>query len=89
MIIKVYRRVDIVEAEQFDGSDIMREKYGIEHSSNSGYNDSDWEDEGWTIPTNRGYLRINEGDWIVVQPDRSYHIVNDKVFKSHYEQVVD
>lgn len=65
----------------------MCKKYGIEDSANSGYNDSDWEDEGLCIPTKEGYLRINNGDWIATGVDGEHWAISDSIFKKTYEQV--
>lgn len=85
-MIKFYRKTDTIVAEQFDGSQKMIEKYGIEDSAESGYNDSDWEDEGLCIPTKEGYLRINNGDWIATGIDGEHWPIADDIFqKTHAE----
>lgn len=86
-MIKFYRKTDTIVAEQFDGSQKMIEKYGIEDSAESGYNDSDWEDEGLCIPTKEGYLRINNGDWIATGIDGEHWPIADDVFRKTYAKL--
>ncbi|MBZ3776471.1 hypothetical protein K9P40_05195 [Lentilactobacillus otakiensis] len=86
-MIKIYRKTATIMAEQFDGSQKMIKKYGIEDSADSGYNDSDWEDEGLCIPTKKGYLRINNGDWIATSIDGEHWVIQDDIFKKTYVEV--
>lgn len=83
-MIKTYRKTTTIQAEQFDGSKDMCKKYGIEDSANSGYNDSDWEDEGNCIPTLEGYMRINKGDWIATGISGEHWTIDDEIFKKTY-----
>lgn len=86
-MIKIYRRIATIQAEQFDGSQKMIKKYGIEDSAESGYNDSDWEDEGLCIPTKEGYLRINNGDWVATSIDGEHWPISDDVFRKTYAEL--
>lgn len=86
-MIKIYRKTATIMAEQFDGSQKMIKKYGIEDSAESGYNDSDWEDEGLCIPTKEGYLRINRSDWIATGINGEYWPITDDVFKKTYAEL--
>lgn len=86
-VIKIYRKTATITAEQFDGSDEMMKRYDIENSADSGYNDSDWEDEGPCIPTSEGYLRINEGDWIATGVDGEHWPIADSIFKKTYAEL--
>lgn len=86
-MIKTYEKIATIQAEQFDGSKDMCKKYGIEDSADSGYNDSDWEDEGNCIPTLEGYMRINKGDWICTGADDNLKIIEDDIFKKTYSEV--
>lgn len=85
-MIKTYRKIATIQAEQFDGSQKMIKKYGIEDSAESGYNDSDWEDEGLCIPTKEGYLRINNGDWVATGIDGEHWAIKDDIFKKTYTE---
>ncbi len=82
-----YRKIATIEAEQFMGTDEQIKKYRIEDSANSGYNDSDWEDEGLCIPTREGYLRINKGDWIATGIDGEHWAIADDIFRKTYAEV--
>ncbi|MEN2346496.1 hypothetical protein ABC657_08735 [Lentilactobacillus parabuchneri] len=86
-MIKTYRKTKMIKAEQFDGSQKMIKKYGIEDSTESGYNDSDWEDEGLCIPTKEGYLRINNGDWVATGIDGEHWPIADDVFRKTYAKL--
>jgi len=86
-MVKIYRKITAIQAEQFDGSQKMIKKYGIEDSADSGYNDSDWEDEGLCIPTKEGYLRINNGDWISTGFNGDHWLISDEVFKKTYAEL--
>ena len=86
-MIRTYRKIATIEAEQFDGSQKMIKKYGIEDSAESGYNDSDWEDEGLCIPTKEGYLRINNGDWVATGIDGEHWPIADDVFRKTYAKL--
>ncbi|MDH5107254.1 DUF1642 domain-containing protein [Lentilactobacillus diolivorans] len=86
-MIKIYRKTATIKAEQFDGSQKMIKKYGIEDSAESGYNDSDWEDEGLCIPTKEGYLRINNGDWVATGIDGEHWPIADDVFRKTYAKL--
>lgn len=86
-MIKTYRKTAAIMAEQFDGSQKMIKKYGIEDSAESGYNDSDWEDEGLCIPTKEGYLRINNGDWIATGVNGEHWPIADDVFQKTYAEL--
>jgi len=84
---KIYRKTATIKAEQFDESQKMIKKYGIEDSAESGYNDSDWEDEGLCIPTKEGYLRINNGDWVATGIDGEHWPIADDVFRKTYDEL--
>ena len=86
-MIKTYRKIATIQAEQFDGTQKMIKKYGIEDSAESGYNDSDWEDEGLCIPTKEGYLRINNGDWVATGIDGEHWPIDDDVFRKTYAEL--
>lgn len=86
-MIKIYRKTATIKAEQFDESQKMIKKYGIEDSAESGYNDSDWEDEGLCIPTKEGYLRINNGDWVATGIDGEHWPIADDVFRKTYAEL--
>ncbi|QMU08601.1 DUF1642 domain-containing protein [Levilactobacillus suantsaii] len=86
-MIKIYRKTVTIKAEQFDGSQKMIKKYGIEDSAESGYNDSDWEDEGLCIPTKEGCLRINNGDWVATGIEGEHWPIADDVFRKTYAEL--
>lgn len=85
-MIRTYRRITAIQAEQFDGSQKMIKKYGIEDSADSGHNDSYWRDEGLFIPTKEGYLGINNGDWIATGINGEHWVIQDDIFKKTYTE---
>lgn len=86
-MMKTYRKIATIQAEQFDGSQKMIKKYGIEDSAESGYNDSYWRDEGLFIPTKEGYLGINNGDWVATGIDGEHWPIADDVFRKTYDEL--
>lgn len=68
-----------IEAEQFDGSQIMANKYDINllpKSLNIGL-----------LPTLEGSLKLRTGDWIATGAMGEHWPVADEVFKQTYQQL--
>lgn len=78
-MIKTYRKTATIEAEQFDGSPEMIEKYHIEY------------DGAYILPlrieTPEGWLGMKAGDWIATSGKSEYWPIADDVFKASYVEV--
>ena len=77
-MIKTYRKITTIQAEQFDGSDEMMKKYGLLY---------DAEPEGILLPTKEGKMLMYEGDWIATGVEGEHWAIADDVFKKTYEKV--
>lgn len=78
-MIKLYRKTVAVEAEQFDGSDEMIEKYNITPPMPL--------DPDYTINTLEGDMVLGVGDWIAMGVNGEHWAIRDDVFKNTYEEV--
>lgn len=79
-----YRKKTPIEAEQFDGSDEMIEKYRI-----GVYwldNEINFE-KHYFINTLEGRVQFYLGDWIVTGIKGEHWAIADEVFKETYEEV--
>ena len=78
-MIKVYRKMGAIKAEQFDGSDNMINKYHIEF------------DEAYVLPfrieTIQGWLGLPVGDWIETRANGRYRLISDDLFKKTYTEL--
>lgn len=86
--MKFYRKQPI-EAEQFDGSEEMIDKYHVRCDTE--YMLSDDPLEYSTVPyqmeTLEGFLNINAGDWIATGIDGEHWEISDEVFKKTYAEL--
>lgn len=89
-MIKTYRKVATIQAEQFDGSDAMIKKYHIR--TNTVYK-LDTEDESFneTVPyqieTLEGWIELEVNDWIATGVDGEHWAIKDDIFKKSYAEV--
>lgn len=78
-MIKVYRKTATIKAEQFDGSDEMREKYHIAI------------DSGWVVPyrinTLEGWVGVQINSWIATGVNGERWPIADDVFKKSYAEL--
>ena len=78
-MIKVYRKTGTIKAEQFDGSDDMREKYHIAIGS------------GWVAPyrinTLEGWVGVQINSWIATGVNGEHWPITDDVFKKSYAEL--
>lgn len=78
-MIKTYRKTATIQAEQFDGSPEMIEKYHIEY------------DGAYILPfrieTLEGWLGMKAGDWIATGVKDEHWAIADDVFKASYVEV--
>lgn len=78
-MIKVYRKMGAIKAEQFDGSKNMINKYHIEF------------DEAYVLPfrieTIQGWIGLAVGDWIETRVNGEHCPIADDVFKKTYAEL--
>ena len=78
-MIKLYRKTVAVEAEKFDGSKDMIDKYHIEF------------DDTYRCPfrleTLEGWLGVNVHDWIATGVNGEHWPIYDDAFRKTYEEV--
>ncbi|QBO35394.1 hypothetical protein EQG49_02395 [Periweissella cryptocerci] len=70
-----YRKTALIEAEQFDGSGAMIEKYGIVSIF----------PEGQAIPTLEGAMMLKVNDWIATGVNGEHWAIADDIFRRTYE----
>ena len=78
-MIKIYRKTTTINAEQFDGSDEMIEKYNIAIGS------------GWVAPyrinTLEGWVGVQINSWIATGVNGEHWPIADDVFKKTYAEL--
>ena len=89
-MIKTYRKVATVKAEQFDGSDEMIKKYHIR--TNTVYrldpeNELFNETVPYQIETLEGWIELEANDWIATGVDGEHWVIKDDIFKKTYTEV--
>lgn len=81
-MLHTYRKTATIQAEQFDGSNEMAEKYGLKKFGWQGfvreYGVNDFE---LGSP-----LLISKSDWIIKNEDGKYSVLPDRKFKQTYER---
>lgn len=77
-MIKTYKKVATIQAEQFDGSDEMIQKYDLDY-------EYDLEGNKRFYGSFDGFLYA--GDWIVSCPNYEIYPIENDVFKKTYEEV--
>jgi len=90
-LIKTYRKTTTIQAEQFDGSAEMIEKYSIGMmpammiDQFGDPDDSDnWPEPSFRINTLEGKMRLRVGDWIATGIQGERWVIADDVFKQTY-----
>ena len=77
-MIRTYRKIATIEAEQFDGSNEMVNKYHIEY------------DEAYVVPfrieTLEGWIGIKTCDWIATGVNGEHWPIADDIFKKTYTE---
>lgn len=79
-MIKEYRKMATIKAEQFDGSPEMVFKYDI-------FPDYSGNNVRYFIETKEGQLEIKEGDWIATGVEGEHWAIADDIFRKTYEEV--
>ena len=78
---KYYKR-GLVTAEQFDGTNVMADKYGLgpslEHPESSMW---------WAINTLEGQLTVKPGDWIATGVNGEHWPIADDIFRKTYAEL--
>lgn len=82
-----YRKTALIEAEQFDGSEKMIERYDLRYNREA----SLYEDReiGWVISTLEGDIEVHINDWIATGINGEHWAITDDIFKKTYEAVKD
>ncbi|UPI30778.1 hypothetical protein DEDGFLLK_00030 [Lactiplantibacillus phage Gut-P1] len=78
-MIKIYRKMATIKAEQFDGSDEMIEKYNITPPMPL--------DPDYTINTLEGDMVLGVGDWVATGIKGEHWAISDDVFKKTYAKL--
>lgn len=78
-----------IEAEQFDGSDEMVEKYHVRCDTEYMLSDDplEYQTAPYQIETFEGWLNINAGDWIATGAKGEHWPVADETFKQTYQKL--
>ena len=82
-MIRTYRKTVTIKAEQFDGSEVMIDKYGMYMSSV----DEIVSDCHLVLPTLEGDMTIHHGDWIATGVNGEHWAISNDIFKKTYEEV--
>lgn len=76
-MIKIYRKTTTINAEQFDGSDEMIDKYGLAKGGSGQF---------W-LKTLEGPLKLSVGHWIATGVNGEHRSIADDVFKKTYAEL--
>lgn len=76
-MIKIYRNTTKIQAEQFDGSAEMIDKYDV----------IDSEGAGLFLPTLEGNLEFHINDWIATGVKGEHWAIADKIFRQTYTEL--
>lgn len=81
-MIHKYRKKVPIEAEQFDGSAVMKQKYGIHEAKVPNM----VTDLNLYLPTKEGNTVINCGDWIATGIVGEHWVIANDIFHRTYER---
>lgn len=85
-MIKVYRKMATIKAEQFDCSNEMVNRYGL--IDRGGHIvDGLHVDDMCFVPTLEGQMKINIHDWIATSKNGEHWPIADDVFKQTYAEL--
>ncbi len=79
--IMKYRKIALIEAEQFDGSDEMIEKYDVDVES------IEFVGKYYTLLSVNGDMNLYIGDWIATGTQHEHWVIRDDIFGETYEPV--
>lgn len=78
-----YRKISSIDAEQFDGSDEMVKKYGVQtFGFGKQYLPKHKQDDYMEF-----FTEINISDWIVTDNHGWCSVIKDSIFRKTYEKV--
>ena len=86
-MIKTYRKIATISAEQFDGSDKQIKKYGIRppYPQEIGtITDEEWRP---LLPTKEGLMTCHVGDCVATGINGEHWPIVDDIFKKTYVEV--
>lgn len=86
-MIKTYRKIATISAEQFDGSDKQIKKYGIRppYPQEIGtITDEEWRP---LLPTKEGLMTCHVGDWVATGVNGEHWPIYDDVFRKTYAEL--
>lgn len=81
-----YIKTEIIEFEQFDGSDEMMDKYVIEEWPYE-MAEPDYSDNYFVIKTPEGNMFFAVGDWIATGVNGEHWPVKDEIFQKTYKKL--
>ncbi len=76
IMLKKYRKVEFVDAEQFDGSEEMIKRYKL-----VGYGP-----DAYRFSWDYSFTAIVKGDFIITDEDGFHDVVSEDVFREDYEE---
>lgn len=85
-MIRIYRKTATINAEQFDCSDEMLNRYGLVDRGGH-IVDGLHVDNMCFIPTLEGQMKINLHDWIATGVNGEHWAITDDVFKKTYAEL--
>lgn len=77
-----YRKTEIIQAEQFDGSLNQIAKYKVHIVGPTTFDDKTF----FLLPTKEGNMSINVGDWIATGVEGEHWVIADDIFHKSYER---
>jgi len=81
-MIKEYRKVTNIKAEQFDNSKAMAIKYHLYHNEDTMFTDEA------ALKTIEGIMHVKPGDWIATGINGEHWAIRDDIFKKTYEETI-
>lgn len=85
-MVKTYRKMTTIQAEQFDSSDEMVHRYGLIDRGGHVVNGLHV-DNMYFVPTLEGRMKINHRDWIATGVNGEHWSIADNVFKQTYAEL--
>ena len=82
-MLKEYRKIAIIKAEQFDGSTKQIARYKVHIVGPTSWGDASY----FLLPTKEGNMKLDTGDWIATGVDGEHWVIEDSIFKRTYEEV--
>lgn len=80
-----YRKTALIEAEQFDGSEKIIERYDLRYNREASLYEG--REIGWVISTLEGDIEVHINDWIATGINGEHWAIADDVFKKTYTKL--